>query len=145
MHTLSYESKASKPLSTVEMEKLLEEARANNNKQDITGCLIYYLGTFMQVLEGEKEIIEALYAKIKKDERHTNVHMFSNDHIDLRTFPNWGMAYYPIDQNNTSKAEFEQFKRNLLLLSDLTFPNNPTALTFWKRMKFLISSPPDLF
>ena len=73
MHTISYESKASQPLSTIEMEKLLEEARANNNKQDITGCLIYYLGTFMQVLEGEKEWmiidLEELHQYIRREKK----------------------------------------------------------------------------
>lgn len=68
--------------------------------------------------------------------------MFSEDDIDKRTFPNWGMAYYPIDAKTTSKSEFEQFKRNLLLLADLTEPTHLTAKLFWDRTKFLISNPP---
>ena len=70
-----------------------------------------------------------------------NIYMFSTEKIEKRDFPNWGMAYYPIDENNTNVQEFEQFKRNLLLLGDLIEPSNVTARLFWTRIKLLISSP----
>lgn len=52
------------------------------------------------------------------------------------------MVYYPIDENTTTRSEFEQFKRNLLLLADLTEPTHVTAQLFWRRTKFLIANPP---
>lgn len=142
MYTLTYESVATKKLKTVEMEELLENARANNERDDITGCLIYYKGGFVQLLEGRKKNITELYDKIKKDPRHTNVTLFSDDEISKRTFPNWGMAYYPIDENNTSKYEYEQFKRNLTLLADLVTPTNVTSKQFWKKIKTMVAEPP---
>ncbi|MDF4220796.1 MULTISPECIES: BLUF domain-containing protein [Maribacter] len=142
MYTLTYESVATKKLKTVEMEELLENARANNERDDITGCLIYYKGGFVQLLEGSKKNITELYDKIKKDPRHTNVTLFSDDEISKRTFPNWGMAYYPIDENNTSKYEYEQFKRNLTLLADLVTPTNVTSKQFWKKIKTMVAEPP---
>lgn len=129
-------------MSGKEMGELLEQARADNERDDITGCLIYYMGGFIQVLEGDKEKVQNLYDRIKGDKRHKNVHMFSEDVIEKRSFPNWGMAYYPIDENTTTRREFEQFKRNLLLLADLTGPTHVTAQLFWKRTKFLIANPP---
>ncbi|MBW8244565.1 hypothetical protein K1F50_17285, partial [Muricauda oceani] len=68
---------------------------------------------------------------------------FSEDENVERSFANWGMAYYPIDAETTSKSEFEQFKRNLLLLADLTTPKNLTAKLFWERIKILIADPPN--
>ena len=53
------------------------------------------------------------------------------------------MAYYPIDEDKMGLPEFEQFKRNLLLLADLSKPTNVTAILFWKKMKFLLSLPPS--
>ncbi|WP_405412880.1 BLUF domain-containing protein [Maribacter sp. Asnod1-A12] len=142
MYTLTYESVATNKISGTEMEELLEKARANNLRDDITGCLIYYKGGFVQLLEGSKEKIETLYDKIKKDPRHKNVTLFSDDEISKRTFPNWGMAYYPIDENNTNKYEYEQFKRNLILMADLIEPTNVTSKQFWKKIKTMIAEPP---
>ncbi|MEP2238099.1 MAG: BLUF domain-containing protein [Maribacter sp.] len=142
MYTLTYESVATNKLKTAEMEELLEKARANNKRDDITGCLIYYKGGFVQLLEGSKKKINELYDKIKKDPRHKNVTLFSDDEISKRTFPNWGMAYYPIDENNTTKYEYEQFKRNLILMADLIEPTNVTSKQFWKKIKTMISEPP---
>ncbi len=142
MYTLTYESVATSRLTSAEMEELLEKARANNQRDDITGCLIYYKGGFVQLLEGSKEKIETLYDKIKKDPRHKNVTLFSDDEISKRTFPNWGMAYYPIDENNTNKYEYEQFKRNLILMADLIEPTNITSKQFWIKIKTMIAEPP---
>ena len=142
MYTLTYESVATNKISGTEMEELLEKARANNLRDDITGCLIYYKGGFVQLLEGSKEKIETLYDKIKKDPRHKNVTLFSDDEISKRTFPNWGMAYYPIDENNTNKYEYEQFKRNLILMADLIEPTNVTSKQFWIKIKTMIAEPP---
>lgn len=145
IYTLTYESEIVKPMSEHEMGNLLEQSRKNNKRDNITGCLIYYMGGFIQVLEGDREKVSALYKKIKMDGRHKNIHMFSEDANVERSFPNWGMAYYPIDANTTNKSEFEQFKRNLLLLADLTEPKHLTAKLFWDRIKFLITNPPKDF
>ena len=142
MYTLTYESIATEKIKGEEMEELLKKARANNERDGITGCLIYYKGGFVQLLEGDREKIEILYEKIKKDTRHKNVTLFSDDEISKRTFPNWGMAYYPIDENNTTKHEFEQFRRNLILLADLVETTNVTAKQFWKKIRTMISEPP---
>ncbi len=142
MYTLTYESVATSSFKSSEMEELLEKARANNQSVNITGCLIYFKGGFVQLLEGDKLKIVDLFTKITKDPRHKNVTLFSEDEISKRTFPNWGMAYYPINENNTDKYEYEQFKRNLILLSDLVEPTSVTSKQFWKNIKNIIIDPP---
>lgn len=138
MYTLTYESVEAKRISSAEMEDLLEQARENNQKNKITGCLVYYNGRFIQILEGEREVVLNLYKKIQQDARHKEVHLFSDDDIEERTYPNWGMAYYPVDPNVFSKSELEQFRRNLLLLSDLSQSKSVTAHLFWKRIKMYL-------
>ncbi|MEH6514490.1 MAG: BLUF domain-containing protein, partial [Maribacter arcticus] len=88
MYTLTHESTATNTVKGAEMEELLEKARSNNQNDDITGYLIYYKGGFVQLFEGDKRKIEVLYVKIKKDELHKNVTLFSEDEISKRTFPN---------------------------------------------------------
>ncbi|MDO6519600.1 BLUF domain-containing protein [Zobellia uliginosa] len=143
MYTLTYESKAVKGLSNVDIEAILETARNFNKANGLTGCLIFYKRKFIQILEGEKEKVQTLFENIKQDPRHSGVYLLSEGETEERNFPNWGMVYYPIDDNELNKNEYEQFKRNLLLLADLTVHSNKTAILFWKRMKVLITMPPD--
>ncbi|CAM3574231.1 BLUF domain-containing protein [Zobellia roscoffensis] len=144
IHTLTYESRAIKELTVLDIEAILETARTFNDQNDITGCLIFYKRRFIQILEGDKESIYNLFDIIKQDKRHKNVYLLSEGETGERNFPNWGMVYYPLEENETNRNEYEQFKRNLLLLADLTVHSNRTSILFWKRMKLLITAPPDI-
>ena len=96
----------------------------------ITGCLISCRDSFIQILEGNQKVLQELYERIKVDPHHTNVKVFSEDRISEHDFPNWGMAYYPIDENSVSPGELEQFKSNFTLLANLSKPTNVTAILF---------------
>ncbi len=139
---MTYESKANPDLKNSDIEEILKTARAFNSDNGITGCLIYYLGKFIQILEGPEDKVKSLYSNIEKDKRHRKINLFSEDTITERNFPDWGMAYYPVDDTLMGIPEFEQFKRKLMLLADLSNPTNVTAVLFWKRMKFMLSIPP---
>jgi len=143
IHTLTYESTAIKELTNADVETILETAKIFNGQNNITGCLIFYKRRFIQILEGDKEEVRTLFEKVKKDKRHKKVYLLSEGPTDQRNFQSWGMVYYPIDENDLNKNEYEQFKRNLLLLADLTSHSNQTAILFWKRMKLLITDPPN--
>ena len=43
---------------------LLEQSRTRNQKQHITGMLLYLNGTFIQVLEGAEKDVNEIYAAI---------------------------------------------------------------------------------
>jgi hypothetical protein len=57
----------------IEIESLLECSRRNNAANDITGALLFDGRAFAQVLEGPRSSVEAVYAKIVNDPRHSNV------------------------------------------------------------------------
>ncbi|WP_276167366.1 BLUF domain-containing protein [Zobellia alginiliquefaciens] len=139
MYTLTYHSKAIDTLVQTDIEDILQVARSFNASQGITGCLIYYDDRFIQILEGPEMKVKELYENIKKDKRHDAVTLFSEDLIAERNFPDWGMAYFPVNEQNASEQEHEQFKRNLLLLAKLSTPTNVTAVLFWKRMRSLFA------
>ena len=143
MFELTYESKAIDKLTSADIEEILHEARSFNDSHDLTGCLVFYNRKFIQILEGEYQTVQQIYAKIKTDRRHTKVRVVSEDSIEKRTFPNWGMAYYPIDDKNLSKTELEQFRRNLKLLADFAQPTSATTLLFWKKVRLLVLESPE--
>ncbi|WP_299215432.1 BLUF domain-containing protein [uncultured Aquimarina sp.] len=71
--TISYVSTADPSLTNSEVNKLFEFVKLHNDSQNITGILMYSDGNFFQVLEGEKDLIQALFAKILLDSRHYDV------------------------------------------------------------------------
>lgn len=142
IYELAYESVAKKGLPTTDIDEILETSRVRNSKSGITGCLVYYNRRFIQVLEGDQHAIQELYQKIKKDDRHRQVRIIAENAVEKRTFPEWGMAYFPIDQNNYSRSELEQFRRNLKLLADFSKPESVTSILFWVKVKSLLAEPP---
>src|SRR5680860_280724 len=144
MYTLTYESRSTGNPSDTDMEEMLTVARARNTL-DLTGCLIYYMGGFIQVLEGEKNNVLRVFKTIKADKRHRQVHLFSDDEIKDRNFPDWAMGYCTTDKDSLDTKESEHFKKNLTLIAELSISNNITARLFWRRVKLLVSSTPDGF
>lgn len=93
MYHLIYVSSAVKELSEDELLDLLEEARARNLRQGVTGMLLYLGGNFIQVLEGEQEDVEDIYRSIAQDSRHSGLIVIEQEEISGRSFPDWSMGF----------------------------------------------------
>lgn len=76
-----------------EVEAILAKSRANNNRDGITGALMFNAGCFAQVLEGPLEQVEAAFERIQQDERHGEVSLLTLEPIETRSFPNWAMGF----------------------------------------------------
>ncbi|MCU0702270.1 MAG: BLUF domain-containing protein [Myxococcaceae bacterium] len=90
---LCYASVASAHFEPPALQQLLEKARANNERDGITGLLLYGNGHFVQVLEGAAAPVSALYAKILSDKRHRQVFELYREPVTTRDFHTWAMAY----------------------------------------------------
>jgi hypothetical protein len=93
MKQLIYISTTSKRPSESELVDLLEQARAGNLLKNITGMLLYSNCTYLQVLEGEADDINGLYAAICKDPRNEGHVILSESEIPVRNFPDWSMGF----------------------------------------------------
>lgn len=103
--TLVYVSYESHALSDEELRAILESSRRNNQANNITGMLLYRDGFFIQALEGEKDIVESIYAKISKDTRHRNILMVYTNAIENRSFSNWMMGFNKVTDDSLKKVE----------------------------------------
>ena len=103
LHQLIYQSKEARPFTNNDFEDLLTVARRNNNNQNITGCLFYNGGWLLQVLEGEKDKLDALYKKISQDERHKDCNLFYFEPVEKRVFSNWTMGMINLETERDSK------------------------------------------
>lgn len=90
---LIYVSSATYEMSDAELLHLLEQSRARNLRQNITGMLLYAGGNFFQVLEGERRDVEEIYDAILKDPRNTGNIVIEKEGIEERTFPAWSMGF----------------------------------------------------
>jgi hypothetical protein len=90
--SLIYVSTAAQKLSNELLSSLAEQSNARNVPLDVTGLLLYSDGNFMQCLEGPKEAIDILMKSIASDARHFGLIVLKEDEIQIREFPEWGMA-----------------------------------------------------
>lgn len=93
MHHIIYLSQASRKFSARDLVTLLLEARGRNEPCQVTGALVYGADQFLQVMEGEEEVVADLYQRIARDTRHQNVLKLADKAIAQRLFADWSMAF----------------------------------------------------
>jgi hypothetical protein len=97
LYTLGYASTETAPLSTADLLELLNQARQFNLAHGITGLLLHRDNSFLQVVEGPKAELMALYERIKRDPRHQRVEILFEEPIAEREFSDWQMAFIDLD------------------------------------------------
>lgn len=70
---------------------ILSASRRNNPQHGITGALVCRNDIYLQLIEGPGAAIDALYARILADDRHTNVELLLTAGMGARLFPAWAM------------------------------------------------------
>jgi hypothetical protein len=112
------------------IESILSQSRDKNPALGITGVLCHGGGVFMQVLEGGRAPVNALYNRIAADKRHREVTLLHYEEIAERRFGNWTMGQVNLVKINPSillkyleKAELDPFavpgRSSLALLEEL--------------------------
>lgn len=138
---LVYVSTASEPMNEPDLAALLAQARERNERNDITGMLLYKDRRFIQLLEGHEEHVKKIFDSIKRDDRHHDVQLLWFRYAQYREFPDWTMGFQNIDQIDPSTLKgftpfldrdfrYENFLENstdvhAMLLS---FKENPSVL-----------------
>jgi len=93
---LLYTSVPSSSLRTKGLTQIVEHARVRNRESDVTGMLIWSGEAILQVLEGDIDIISALFARIEKDTRHRDVVLLASVKADRGRFWRWPMGFAEI-------------------------------------------------
>lgn len=132
VHRLVYVSAATEPFSDTDLAELLAVARANNAARDVTGMLLYHDGSFMQVLEGEQAVVQAVFDKIEHDPRHTNAMILLREDVEERTFESWAMGFLPTASRADLPEGFHPFLRTGFRQSHDTDDAVRKALTAFK-------------
>ena len=105
MIQITYLSAATRAMSQDDLEDILKTARENNARLGITGMLLYGNKTFIQILEGEEDVVHKLVKTIKRDPRHTNFQIVKQKPIERHEYADWSMGF-----KRVSGEDFEAVK-----------------------------------
>ncbi|WP_394389125.1 BLUF domain-containing protein [Shewanella woodyi] len=97
---LIYASSVSEGLSVMEIKVLVEKAQISNKALSVTGFLCANSQYFLQCIEGEEVVIDALFQKISKDSRHHSITILKKRKVESQQFRAWSMgAVLDIDRH----------------------------------------------
>ena len=113
---LIYISSAVGPQTTTVTTQILETARSYNKAHNLTGVLCQGKGLYVQVLEGERSVVNGLFKRIVADNRHDHTEIVHFGEIDTRQFKDWSMALVHLSIDDPMVAmkhpEFDPYSAN---------------------------------
>ena len=99
---LLYASRAAQAVTPEVIDAILAQCRSHNPALGITGILCHGGDVFMQVLEGGREAVNALYGDIVRDPRHRDVAVLHFEEVTERRFAGWTMGQVNLAKVNPS-------------------------------------------
>ena len=112
-YCIVYLSSSKGLLSNDDLARILHQSQKNNRASGITGILLYFNGSIIQVLEGPEERVNALYETISRDTKHTQVIKLYSDSIEHRSFSDWSMGY-----KTMSARELDHLKHEFSFINE---------------------------
>jgi hypothetical protein len=97
-----YTSTALVGLHNADVLRIVESAERENALRGITGLLLYCRGSFLQVLEGERALIDELVSRIMCDPRHHNFTPISCSPVAKREFADRPMGFRHVDVSDAA-------------------------------------------
>lgn len=111
MHTIIYISdlNTSSGQPDPKLTSICQTSAKNNKVKGITGVLLFHNNHFLQVLEGDEDILNDTLKKISSDTRHKNIDIIFNELTEKRSYPNWQMQLF--DCSDLSKFSSDTLKK----------------------------------
>lgn len=95
-----------------ELASLLLRARTNNARLGVSGLLLHQEGSFLQVLEGEANMLNSLFHTISLDKRHNRVVKLLEREVDERHFAEWKMGFVSVASLSHSLPGYTDYLRH---------------------------------
>jgi hypothetical protein len=120
MRSIVYTSTQTRPITDTELAQILAVGREKNTALGVTGILAHNGDNCLGILEGDDEVVRTRFAQVRLDPRHTSVRVLLDEQVQRRAFPDWSMAFQPMDP----------LMREVPGFSDLFAPGQPTDPMF---------------
>jgi len=97
LHAFAYVSTAREGLEVSDIDALLADATTFNRLAGVTGVLTFDGTRFLQYIEGPRDGVALVHARIFNARRHGGVSELAAGALQSRWFPRWTMANRMID------------------------------------------------
>ncbi len=105
MYYIIYLSSGTEWFGEADLQRILAVSNINNRRNNITGLLLYGEGNFIQLLEGEQDVVQQTFERISGDQRHKGITHIASGALNERNFPDWAMGFKSIDSVNLAAFE----------------------------------------
>ena len=112
---LVYLSQARDNITYTDIQNILNSSRKYNKINEISGVLIYRDGYFLQLLEGNEELVLETLSRIVRDRRQHHLQTIIEATSNQRIFEAWSMHFFDAD---TATTETQKLVNDIL---DLAF------------------------
>lgn len=96
---LLYISRVAPEVTREDVDLLVTKSIARNAVEGITGFLVKAGDHFVQYLEGPRQVVVDCFARMEKDNRHTEVNLVACHRLPRRCFASWEMGYFWGDED----------------------------------------------
>ena len=104
---LTYISRYNTDNENGEVTRILANAQENNERNGITGALVFNHNYFLQSIEGARPTINALLRKLVKDNRHYSLQIIECCEVEERRWDKWSMKYLtPTEKNRYQSLKY---------------------------------------
>ncbi len=100
MYHIMYISKATVVVPQDELIEMVVQWRRNNERDKITGMLLYSGDHYVQLIEGPVENLKKLFSKITQDYHHTDIIKLADGVITQRSFADWTMGFESVAEES---------------------------------------------
>jgi hypothetical protein len=138
---LAYMSKTEERWDRTDLLELLRLSHAKNPALGITGILLFRDGMFVQLLEGGRDEVEALYDTIRADVRHKDVTTLWRIESDSRWFADWSMGFRDLEDDPVTVPGLTDLLRGPVNTSSL---GHGVVQALWSKLRQLGSAAREL-
>jgi hypothetical protein len=124
LRRLAWSSAPSPSFSAARLNEIIAPSRRNNERNHISGMLLFTGANFLGILEGGELDLRDLWQRLERDRRHCHLLRIGDDLCEERWFPAWRIGYIV---DTKVDAQIESF-RSLKSRVDLDRPGIGTKV-----------------
>ena len=93
LRRLARSSVPSSSFSAARLNEIVAPSRRNNERNHLSGMLLFTGAHFLGILEGDQRDLDNLWLRLEQDKRHHGLIRIGDEACGERWFPDWMMAY----------------------------------------------------
>lgn len=120
LKTICYLSTSEFDVKEDDIQDIFNSAKLNSDSS-ITGILIYNQGNFFQIIEGRELVVDTLFEKIKKDERHKDIIVIANSKVEKRFFGHYKKEGFTVIKNAKDYDSLKVYINKMRVATDTNY------------------------